>query len=187
MERKASRRASDCKQLRDGADQVRRLDRLGNVRVRSQRQAPLPILFGALGRDDDDRDVAELLVLTNHRHELEPVHRWHIDVRQNQIGLALNIAVYALVLLYFLHSLALLLLPRLNPELYRSVTAPIPVPLQRVAAVVSMIFMTALLTQMTLPTIGLLLFWAAVGVVIYAVAHGRTARRIKHADETKLA
>jgi amino acid transporter len=46
----------------------------------------------------------------------------------NQIALALDIAVYALLLLYFLHSLALLLLPRWNPDLYRSVTVPVRSP-----------------------------------------------------------
>jgi amino acid transporter len=45
-----------------------------------------------------------------------------------QLSLALNIAVFALVILYFLHSLALLLLPRKNPGLFRSVTARIPFP-----------------------------------------------------------
>ena len=44
-----------------------------------------------------------------------------------QVSLALNIAVFALVLLYLLHSLALLLLPRLNPPLFASVTVPHPV------------------------------------------------------------
>ncbi len=104
----------------------------------------------------------------------------------NQISLALNIAVFALVLLYFLHSLALLLLPRLNPELFRSVTVPIPIAVQRIAAVVSMLAMGALLTQMSLPTIGLLVFWAVVGAIIYAVANRGTPRRKKYAEETKL-
>ncbi len=93
----------------------------------------------------------------------------------NQIGLALNIAVYALVLLYFLHSLALLLLPRLNPDLYLQVTAPIPLAAQRIAAVLSMLAMVALLTQMPLRTVLLLLFWAAVGAVMYFLARRRDA------------
>jgi APA family basic amino acid/polyamine antiporter len=105
----------------------------------------------------------------------------------NQIGLALNIAVFALVLLYFLHSLALLVLPRSNPDLYRSITAPIPLTMQRAAAVLSMIAMAALLTQMSLPTVRLLLFWALVGALFYAVAHRRTARRKEDAEDAKLA
>jgi amino acid transporter len=44
----------------------------------------------------------------------------------NQLALALNIAVFALITLYFLHSLTFLLLPRWNPELYREITIGIP-------------------------------------------------------------
>jgi APA family basic amino acid/polyamine antiporter len=109
----------------------------------------------------------------------------------HQIGLALNIAVFALVLLYLLHSAALLLLPRLNPELYRSVTVPIPRWLQQFAAVLSMLTMLALLTQMSWPTIRLLLAWAAVGALLYflsrRVAHSGTAGRKEDSDEAKLA
>ena len=75
-----------------------------------------------------------------------------------------------MLLLYFLHSLTLLALPRTNPELYRSVTAAIPHWLQRVSAFISMLAMAALLTQMSLAMLWLLLFWAAVGVVLYVVA-----------------
>jgi APA family basic amino acid/polyamine antiporter len=102
----------------------------------------------------------------------------------NQIGLALNIAVYALVLLYFLHSLALLLLPRLNPELFRSASASIPLWLQRLAAVVSMMAMIALLTEMSLPTLRLLASWSIAGAALYAITHRRTTRREEHAEET---
>ena len=101
----------------------------------------------------------------------------------NQIGLALNIAVFAIVLLYLLHSLALLLLPKRNPELYSAVTVPIPLALQRVAAMVSMIAMAALLTQMSSATVGLLLFWAALGAALYAVARSRTSRRKEHSQK----
>jgi amino acid transporter len=44
----------------------------------------------------------------------------------NQLSLALNIAVFALITLYFLHSLTFLLLPRWNPELYHEITIGIP-------------------------------------------------------------
>jgi APA family basic amino acid/polyamine antiporter len=93
------------------------------------------------------------------------------------IGLALNIAIFALVLLYFLHSLALLLLPRLNPELFRSVTVAIPLRLQRVMAVLSMIAMAVLIAQMArdLPTIELVGFWTAIGAIL--CAFGRRRRR----------
>src|SRR5262245_58508770 len=62
-----------------------------------------------------------------------------------QISLALNIAVFALVVLYFLHSLTLLVLPRRNPSLFASVTARVPPRLQRVSAVFSMAAMGVLI------------------------------------------
>jgi amino acid transporter len=100
-----------------------------------------------------------------------------------QISLALNIAVHALVLLYLIHSLALLLLPRWNRVLFRSVTVAIPLSVQRVMAVLSIIAMIALLTQMTLPTLELLLFWSAIGAVVYLIAHRRAARRVERTEE----
>ncbi|HKO56065.1 MAG TPA: APC family permease [Thermoanaerobaculia bacterium] len=109
----------------------------------------------------------------------------------NRVGLALNIAVYALVLLYLLHSVALLLLPRANPRLFQEVTVRLPLPLQRVLAVLSILCMAALLTQISLPEIELLLFWAAIGALLYLWSR-RVARRgaaggVEHAEETKLA
>jgi basic amino acid/polyamine antiporter, APA family len=112
-----------------------------------------------------------------------------------QIGLALNIAVFALVLLYFVHSVALLLLPRLNPELFRSVTAPISRPVQVASAVVSLLAMGGLvlvqvgedvatlrrlsladrLSQHALTTLELCLVWSVLGVLLYLA--GRRAAR----------
>src|SRR5262245_15527395 len=48
-------------------------------------------------------------------------------VASGQVSLALNIAVFALVVLYFLHSFTLLILPSRNPVLFAEVTARIPV------------------------------------------------------------
>jgi APA family basic amino acid/polyamine antiporter len=90
-----------------------------------------------------------------------------------EISLALNIAVFALVILYLLHSIALLLLPRRNPELFAQVTVGVPLWLQRAMAVLSIAAMAALLTQLTLPTVKLLLFWAAVGALLYAIERWR--------------
>lgn len=106
-----------------------------------------------------------------------------------EISLALNIAVFALVVLYFLHSLALLVLPRANPELFQSITVPIPLVVQRVAAIVSMIFMGGIIVlQLTsVSTIELAALWAALGALIYAVAHRGAARRIENAEKAKLA
>jgi basic amino acid/polyamine antiporter, APA family len=113
-----------------------------------------------------------------------------------QIGLALNIAVFALVLLYFVHSLAVLFLPRLNPELYRSVSVPIPRAVQVGSALLSLVAMGGLvlvqvaqdvaalrrltlaerLAQRSLTTLELCLVWALLGVLLYAAAaRGRRA------------
>ena len=109
----------------------------------------------------------------------------------NRIGLALSVAVYALMLLYLLHSVALLLLPRMNPELFAQVTVAIPLWLQRVGAVLSIVGMAAMLSQISVGAIGMLLFWSAIGMVLYVwsrrVAHRRTAGGVEHAEETKLA
>jgi APA family basic amino acid/polyamine antiporter len=114
-----------------------------------------------------------------------------------QVSLALNIAVFALVLLYFLHSLAFLLLPRLNPALFREVTVAIPRPLQRLAALVSLASMGALVlvqladdvrtlrafdfgervARRSLTTLELCLLWSAVGAVLYLFGR-RQARRM---------
>jgi len=109
----------------------------------------------------------------------------------NEIGLALSVAIYALVMLYLLHSFALLLLPRWNPALFSEVTVSIPLWLQRVAGVVSILFMAVMLSQISLFAIELLLFWAAIGLLLYAwsrrVANRGTAGGVEDAEESKLA
>jgi len=113
-----------------------------------------------------------------------------------QISLALNIAVFALVILYFLHSFALLVLPRSNPALFRSVTVRIPIGIQRLAAVFSMLAMAGLvlvqvvadvrvleelslrerIARRSLTTLELSLMWAVLGAAIYFVGkHGSGA------------
>jgi APA family basic amino acid/polyamine antiporter len=104
-----------------------------------------------------------------------------------QISLALNIAVFALVVLYFLHSFALLVLPRMNPELFQSVTVRIPLIVQRIAAVISMAAMGVIIVLSSASTVELALAWGAVGALMYFIANRRTARRIKNTEETKLA
>jgi amino acid transporter len=113
-----------------------------------------------------------------------------------QLPLALNIAVFALVLLYFLHSLAFLLLPRLNPALFRQATIAIPLSFQRIAAVVSLLSMGAIVAvqvaddvrtlrafdfvervaRRSLTALELCLLWGAVGVGLYWLGR-REARR----------
>jgi amino acid transporter len=114
-------------------------------------------------------------------------------VLSGQVSLALNIAVFALVALYLLHSLALLLLPWWNPALFAAVEAPIPVWVQRVAAVVSMVSMAGLIALQVsadvavlkattlreraathaLTTIELAGAWAVLGLALYALARRR--------------
>src|SRR6476660_2367795 len=62
-----------------------------------------------------------------------------------QLSLALNVAVTALVGLYFIHSLVFLLLPRLNPTLASEITIRIPKWLLITSALVSLISMAILL------------------------------------------
>jgi len=107
-----------------------------------------------------------------------------------QLALALNIAVFALVLLYFLHSLAFLLLPRFNPDLNRQITISMPVWLQKVAGWISVLSMGGLILVMisrdlrtlqstslserisahSLTSVELAIVWSAIGVGLYGLA-----------------
>ncbi len=62
-----------------------------------------------------------------------------------QLSLALNIAVFALVLLYCLHSVAFLILPRSNPKLYAEISVNLPRWLMVAAAVLSVLSMGLLI------------------------------------------
>src|SRR5499426_844090 len=64
-----------------------------------------------------------------------------------QISLALNVAVFALVILYFLHSLTFLLLPRRNPSLAGLITVNMSPSLQRAAAWISLASMGVLIAS----------------------------------------
>ncbi|HUJ16149.1 MAG TPA: APC family permease [Thermoanaerobaculia bacterium] len=103
-------------------------------------------------------------------------------------GLALNIAVFALVVLYFLHSYALLVLPLKNRELFASITVAIPRWLQRASAIISMLAMGAIiaLELTSIATIELAAAWTAVGVLIYAVANRGASGGIENAEKAKL-
>lgn len=112
-----------------------------------------------------------------------------------QLSLALNVAVFALVVLYFIHSLVFLLLPRLNPTLASQIEINLPRRMQQVAAVVSVLAMglmiaiqlgqdadvlrTQTLSQrisgQSLTSIELILVWGLVGVGLYQLA--RSQRR----------
>lgn len=116
-----------------------------------------------------------------------------------QIPLALNIAVFALILLYFMHSAAFLALPQANPSLYSRVAISMPRGLQRACAVVSLIAMAGLiavqlvqdigtlrsltfaerLSRQSLTSLELVVSWSLMGALIYAVAR-RSGTRDGH-------
>ena len=112
-----------------------------------------------------------------------------------QLALALNVAVFALVVLYFIHSLVFLFLPRLNPGLANEIQVEMSLRVRRVAAVVSMVAMAVMIliqlrqdvvvlqtlslrqriSSNSLTSIELLLVWGLVGLGVYQLA--RTQRR----------
>lgn len=115
-----------------------------------------------------------------------------------QMRLALNVAVFALVLLYFAHGVGLLLLPRTNPALFAEVRARVPRGLQVLASVASLASMGALIAiqvvqdarrilasdarerwrGLDLTCVELLALWSLVGLALYAAVHrGRPAGR----------
>ena len=107
-----------------------------------------------------------------------------------QLSLALTIAVFALIFLYFLHSLTFLLLPRWNPALHKQIDVGIPAWLQRTAAWLSVLSMGILIgvqvwqdvhslaTQSlherianhSLTSLELIIVWGAIGGALYAFA-----------------
>jgi APA family basic amino acid/polyamine antiporter len=118
-------------------------------------------------------------------------------VVSRQLSLALNIAVFALVLLYFLHSLTFLLLPRWNPKLNSEITIGLPVGLQRFAAFFSVISMGVLIivqivndlgtlratslaeriAKHSLTAVELAVAWSLIGAAMYAYARVRQKRQ----------
>jgi len=119
-----------------------------------------------------------------------------------QLSLALNVAVFALVVLYFIHSLVFLFLPRLNPSLASEIEINLPRRMQQVAAVVSVLSMglmifiqlrqdavvlsTQTLSQRlenkSLTSIELLVMWGIVGVVLYQLARMQRGSRATKVD-----
>ncbi|HSE16794.1 MAG TPA: APC family permease [Pyrinomonadaceae bacterium] len=123
-----------------------------------------------------------------------------------QLALALNVAVFALVVLYFIHSLIFLLLPRLNPSLASEIKINLSHRVQQAAAIVSLLSMglmiliqlrqdAAVLTTQTLAerirgqsltSIELLIVWGVVGAGLYQLARMQRSRQAAkvgaHAD-----
>ena len=119
-----------------------------------------------------------------------------------QLALALNVAVFALVVLYFIHSLVFLFLPRLNPSLEGEIKVGLSRRLQQAAAVVSLLSMglmiliqlrqdaVVLSTQtlseringQSLTSIELIFVWGIVGVGLYQLARMQRRARDSKAD-----
>lgn len=107
-----------------------------------------------------------------------------------QLSLALNIAVFALILLYFMHSVVFLMLPRWNPKLNREISIGLPVWLQRAAAWLSVLSMGGLIVVQlgrdsqtlrttslgerivghSLTSLELAIVWGLIGAGLYAYA-----------------
>ena len=125
-----------------------------------------------------------------------------ILIVSKQLSLALNIAVFALVLLYFIHSVAFLMLPRMNPQLNSQITISMPRSLQRVAAWVSVISMGGLIavqiwrdtktlqasslsqriSEHSLTSLELAIAWSLIGAGLYALARAmRSAKSVPRA------
>src|SRR2546423_1892895 len=125
-----------------------------------------------------------------------------ILIVSKQLSLALNIAVFALVLLYFIHSVAFLMLPRMNPALNSQITISMPRWLQRLAAWVSVISMGGLIamqiwrdlktlrasslsqriSEHSLTSLELAIAWSLVGAGLYALARAmRSAKSVPRA------
>ncbi len=108
-------------------------------------------------------------------------------VVSGRTGLALGIAVVALMLLYLLHSVALLLLPRRNPALFAEAGTRVSRRVQCAAAVVSVIALGAMLliqfsgdvarladepwaprmARLDLTSLELLAAWVLVGLLLF--------------------
>jgi amino acid transporter len=119
----------------------------------------------------------------------------------NQLSLALNIAVFALITLYFLHSLTFLLLPRWNPSLYREITIGIPRWLLHSSAALSVIAMGSMiavqiikdvgtlrsqtfgerLAQHSLTSLELAVVWAIFGASLYAFSRWMSTKSVPSA------
>src|SRR5215211_7967692 len=120
-----------------------------------------------------------------------------------QLSLALNVAVFALVVLYFIHSLVFLLLPRLNPSLASEIKISLSHRMQQAAAIVSLLSMGVMIliqlrqdvvvlsTQtlserisgQSLTSIELILVWGIVGAALYQLARMQRSSQVDaHAD-----
>ena len=121
-----------------------------------------------------------------------------------QLSLALNIAVFALVLLYCLHSLAFLILPRSNPKLYAEISISLPRWLMIGAALLSVLSMGVLIAvqvtqdvqtlmtqslreriaQHALTSLELAVLWSTFAALLYVFSKWMSGRGRQHASES---
>jgi amino acid transporter len=119
-----------------------------------------------------------------------------------QLSLALNIAVFALITLYFIHSVTFLLLPRLNPELYREISVGIPKWLLFASSALSAVAMGAMILvqviqdvrtlrtqslydrvmQHSLTSLELAVVWSIFGAALYAFSRWMASRQRVSSD-----
>jgi basic amino acid/polyamine antiporter, APA family len=117
-------------------------------------------------------------------------------VLSKQLSLALNIAVFALVLLYCLHSVAFLILPRSNPKLYAEIRLSLPRWLMVAAALLSVLSMAVLIAvqvmqdvetlmtqslreriaQKALTSLELAVLWSTFAALLYAISRARRGK-----------
>ncbi|HKS09782.1 MAG TPA: APC family permease [Pyrinomonadaceae bacterium] len=119
-----------------------------------------------------------------------------------QLSLALNVAVFALVVLYFIHSLVFLFLPRLNRALASEVAINLPQRVLQVAAIVSIVSMGVMIliqlrqdvevlrtsslsqriTEHSLTSVELVFVWGIIGLVLYQLARMQRRKLVAKAD-----
>ena len=119
-----------------------------------------------------------------------------------QLSLALNVAVFALVVLYFIHSLVFLFLPRLNPGLANEIQVNLSLRVRQVAAIVSIVSMGVMIliqlrqdvgvlqtlslseriSRNALTSIELLFVWGLVGLGVYQLARMQRPKTVAKVD-----
>jgi basic amino acid/polyamine antiporter, APA family len=119
-----------------------------------------------------------------------------------QLSLALNVAVFALVVLYFIHSLVFLFLPRWNRALAGEIEINLPQRVLQVAAIVSVVAMGVMISiqlrqdvevlrtsslaqrinEHSLTSIELVFVWGIVGLVLYQLARMQRRKLLAKAD-----
>ena len=119
-----------------------------------------------------------------------------------QLSLALNVAVFALVVLYFIHSLVFLFLPRWNRALASEIEINLPFRWRQIAAIVSILSMGVMIfiqlrqdadvlrttslaqrvSEHSLTSIELVFVWGIVGLVLYQIARMQRRSSVTKAD-----